>query len=628
MKKKYTYLIVIFLIVSTLAAFSRIAGNDFINYDDPTYITENNHIRSGINAESVKWAFSAFVSKNWHPLTWFSIMLDWSLFGANPSGHHLVSLLLHIGAVVFLFLFLNKATGNLWPAAFAAAIFALHPLRVESVAWAAERKDVLSMFFGMACLYAYGCYAQSLKLSKYFLCLILFALSLLAKSMLVTLPFIFLLLDYWPLGRWQKDTTALPQNRLPMIVKLAGEKIPFIFLSVVSCIMTILAQYEADSISIPFPSRVATAVISYASYLGKTFRPFDLVVYYPFEHYYLFREILFICVIFSAITIVVIYSVKKMPFLFVGWFWYLGTLIPVSGLVQINAPMADRYTYLPSIGIAVMLAWGIELLFCRADIRKKILFPAGMAVIIVCMFLTWRQCGYWKNSTTLWTHTIQVTQDNFLAYNNRGTSYDDPGKYRQAIEDFNEAIRLNPRYADALFNRGNVYASIGQYEQAVADYNEVIRLNPDYTDAYLNRGGAYSDLGRYQLALEDLNKVISMKKHFAAVFYKRGVAYTKNGRYQHAIKEYNKDMTMKQDFAGLFFNIGVIYTKMGQYQPAIENYHQAITLNPAHVDSCKNMGLIYLKQGNSKYGCHYAQKACGLGKCELLEAAKSNGFCH
>ena len=540
MKKKYTYLIVIFLIVASCAAFGRVAGNDFINFDDDKYITGNNHIKAGINSKSIKWAFTNVVIGNFHPLTMLSHTLDWSLFGANPAGHHLISLLLHIGAVIFLFFFLNKTTNNIWPSAFAAALFALHPLRVESVAWAAERKDVLSMFFGMACLYAYAFYAENYKLSRYFLCLILFALSLMSKPMLVTLPFVLLLLDYWPLGRWQK---ALPSIKVPIAAaeraekkkteknttdffkekkisiqptrrSLLWEKAPFFFLTFISCMLTFWTQNKGDLVvsmeNLPFSARVQNAVISYVSYLGKTFWPFDLAMFYPYEYPSPLWKILFSCFILIVITIVVIYAIKKLPFLFVGWFWYLGTLIPVIGLVQVaSSAMADRYTYLPSIGIVIMLSWGIPLLFPRKDIQKKVLFPAAIAISFILAVLTWQQCSYWKNSTTLFSHAFQVTNDNYMAHLGFGLALFNEGKTEEAIEHYNEAIRIRPIYQ--LFGkRGIAYDKLGQYQQAIEDYNVAIRLKPDYAKAYNNRGLAYLKQGKNELGCLDAQKACSM----------------------------------------------------------------------------------------------------------------------
>jgi protein O-mannosyl-transferase len=591
MKKKYTYLIIIFLIAASLAAFGRIAGNDFINLDDIAYITENSNIKSGINPHSIKWAFTDIVVSNWVPLALISHMLDWSLFGADPSGHHIVNLLLHIGSVIFLFLFLSKTTNNIWPAAFAAALFALHPLRVESVAWAAERKDVLSMFFGTAALYAYAFYAESYRLSRYFLSLILFALSLLSKSMLVTLPFVFLLLDYWPLGRWQKALTAPPGNRFRLMGRIIGEKVPFIFLTIIPGFITILAQSRTADYT-PFPARVANTIVVYVLYLEKTFWPADLVLLSYSAGSFPLWQIIASCIILGGITIAVIYFIKKAPFLCVGWFWYLGTLIPVSGLVPTYALIADHYTYLPSIGMAIMLSWGIQTFIKSKETRMKIIFPGAVVILAVLAVLTWRQCGYWKNSIVLWNHALQVTQDNPFAHMNRGIAYSKIGEHNLAIGDFNEAIRLKPDYILAYFNRGNAYISNGLPNPAIEDYNEAIRLKPDFILAYNNRALAYIKLGRHKPAIEDYSEAIRLKPYYTYTYFNRGTVYFKNGQYESAIKDYS----------------------------------EVIRLNPDYANAYSSRGLAYLKQGDKEQGCRDVKKACELGKCELFEAAKG-GYC-
>jgi tetratricopeptide (TPR) repeat protein len=591
MKIKYTYLIIIFLIAASLAAFGRIAGNDFINLDDIAYITENSNIKSGINPQSIKWAFTDIVVSNWVPLALISHMLDWSLFGADPSGHHLVNLLLHIGSVIFLFLFLCKTTNNIWPAAFAAALFALHPLRVESVAWAAERKDVLSMFFGMAALYAYAFYAESFRLSRYFLSLILFALSLLSKSMLVTLPFVFLLLDYWPLGRWQKALTAPLGKRSRLMGRIIGEKVPFIFLTILPVFITILAQSRTAAYT-PFPARVTNAIVVYVLYLEKTFWPADLVLLSYSAGSFPLWQIVASCIILGGITFAVIYFFKKAPFLCVGWFWYLGTLIPVSGLVPTYALFADHYTYLPSIGLAIMLGWGFQTFIKSKETRMKIIFPGAVVILAVLAVLTWRQCGYWKNSIELWNHALQVTRDNPFAHMNRGIAYSKIGERNLAIEDFNEAIRLKPDYILAYFNRGNAYISSGLPNPAIEDYNEAIRLKPDFILAYNNRALAYIKLGRHKPAIDDYSEAIRLKPYYTYTFFNRGTAYFKNGQYELAVKDYN----------------------------------EVIRLNPDYANAYSSRGLAYLKQGDKEQGCRDVKKACELGKCELFEAAQG-GYC-
>ncbi len=570
MKKIYTCLVIIFLIVSSCVAFSRIAGNDFVNFDDNYYLTENSHIQSGMNAESMKWAFTSVAVGNWHPLTWISHTLDWSLFGANASGHHLVSLLLHIGAVICLFLFLYKTTNNLWAAAFTAALFALHPLRAESVAWVSERKDVLSMFFGMATLYSYAFYTKKAGLLRYLLCLILFALALMSKPMLVTLPFVLMLLDYWPLERWQKAMAA-PGRVIMSAGGLIWEKIPFIFLTIASSILTFRAQNKEGAIAsdaiLPFITRAANAIVAYAAYLEKTFWPFHLGVFYPYDFFLPLWKIFISGLIIIFITTAVLYYIKRLPFLFVGWFWYLGTLIPVIGLVQVGGQaMADRYTYLPSIGIAIMLAWGIPLLFKREDIRRKVLLPLGTAVIVILAFLTWQQCGYWKNSIELFSHALQVTKDNPRAHLYLGLALLKEGKLDEAMVHYNRSIRMESNNAVYRYNRGVVYTKLGQYQKAIEDYNCAIRLNSNYADAYSSRGAVYFTLGQYQKAIENLNEAIRLKPDYADAYNNRGAAYF----------------------------------KLGQYQKAIENFNEAIRLKPDYAVAHNNRRIVYLRQGNKK----------------------------
>ncbi len=666
MKNKYTYLIVIFLIAASFFAFGRIVGNEFVNFDDYAYITENNYIQSGINLESIKWAFSDVFLANWHPLTLLSHALDWSLFGANAAGHHLINLLLHIGSVLLLFLFLNRMTKNLWSSAFVAALFALHPLRVESVAWAAERKDVLSMFFGMASIYAYAYYLESSKLSRYFLCLILFALSLMSKPMLVTLPFVLLLLDYWPLGRWQKVLSAPTERHYKIAGRLLWEKAPFVFLTIASSIATFWAQNKGNTVAsmehLRFSVRIANAIISYVSYLRKTFWPVDLSVFYPYEFTFSLWSVLVSFFILIGITIFVIYAFKKTPFLFVGWFWFLGTLIPVIGLVQVGRQaMADRYTYLPSIGIAIMLAWGIPLLVPRADMRKKILFPVCIAVLLILAVLTWQQCGYWKNGIELFSHALRITKNNVLAHNNRGTTYDKLGQHQLAIQDYNAVIRLKPDYAEAYYNRGGANSALGQYQLAIQDYNAAIRMKPDYAgaynnrgvvydklgqhqlamndyntairlkpecaEAYYNRGGAYSRLGQQPLAMNDYNAAIRLNPYYAEAYNVRGVAYAGLGQYQIALNDYNEAIRIKPDYAMAYSNRGGAYDNLRQEQRAIQDYSEAIRLKPDYADAYNNRGIDFLSQGNKKLGCSDAQKACALGNCKLLEMAKGKGDC-
>jgi len=562
MKKKNAY-IIIFLIVASCVSFSPVVNNDFINLDDHQYITENNHIKSGISLQNIAWTFETVVCCNWHPLTLISHMLDWHLYGANASGHHLVSLFMHIGAVIFLFLFFNKTTNNIWSAAFVAGFLAIHPLRVESVAWASERKDVLSMFFGMATLYAYAFYAEDLKRSKYFLCLILFALALLSKPMMVTLPFVMMLLDYWPLQRWQKknDKKSHTGDSSKMLFL---EKIPFIGLTVAVSIIALLTQNKEGATALegnlPFPMRAANALVSYVVYLGKMFWPVNLSVFYPYNFSLPVWKISIGIVIITAMTLTVICCIRRFPFLFVGWFWYAGTLIPVIGLVQIGGQsFADRYTYLPSIGILIMLAWMIPAVIKERKVRRIILQPAGIFVFVVMSVLTWKQCLYWNNSIALYNRALRVTENNYLAHNNLGLALHSEGKIEDAIYHYNKSMRIKPDYIFAYINRGNIYNELGRYPLAVNDYDQAIRIRPDFAMAYYNRGLA-------------------------------------------------------------FFNLGL-------YHQTILDYTRVILLQPDHAAAYNNRGNAYLHQGNIKQGCADARRSCSLGICYALELAESKAIC-
>jgi hypothetical protein len=510
MREKYSHLIIIFLMVASFIAFGRIAGNGFINLDDNAYITSNKFIQSGIHFNGIKWAFTSLYFGYWHPLTWISHMLDWNLFGANASGHHLMSLLLHIGSVLLLFFFLNKTTHNIWPSAFAAAFFALHPLRVESVGWAAERKDVLSMFWGMASIYAYAYYTENPKQSRYFLCFILFVFALMSKPVMVTLPFVLLLLDYWPLKRWQR-TINEPGNSVNSTGRIIMEKVPFILLSIAVSVVTLNAQTQVKAVAsierLPILEHANNAIISYAAYLGKIFWPVNLAVFYPYEYSLSTWKVLLSAIVLTAITVIVLYHIRKLPFLFVGWFWYTGTMIPLIGLIQSGSQaMADRHTYLPSIGIAIILAWVIPYLFPRAEIRKKFIFPVSIIVCSILAVLTWKQCGYWKNSIELWNRTLHVTENNFLAHNSRGIAYGEIGRYQQAIDDFNKALDIKSDYFKAYNNRGFAYAKIGQYQRAIEDYSQAIRLKPDYAKAFSNRAMVYLYQDKTALGCHDAQK--------------------------------------------------------------------------------------------------------------------------
>jgi protein O-mannosyl-transferase len=550
-------LICLALAIFTVIAFWSLKDCDFINFDDPDYVYENAYVQSGLKWNSIRQAFSfssklVEISGNWFPVTWLSLMLDYQIFGLNPQGFHLMNLLFHVINTILLFLIFHRMTKTLWPSAFVACLFAIHPLHVESVAWVTERKDVLSTFFWMLTMGAYSYYVEHRDFRRYFFVLLFFVFGLMSKPMLVTLPFVLLLLDYWPMRRFQEITgiklsavrdnstnasnfipscwdsfsaslirigvstiksdhkiqtevfekeslevkkAVYPEYRWSLIYPLIWEKVPLFALAIISSIITYIAQQKGGAVhseAIPLGVRIGNAIISYIAYIGKMIWPINLAVFYPHTGLLVSWHVLGSVVFLISITLAVIWMVKRSSYLAIGWLWYLGTLVPVIGIVQAGGQaMADRYTYIPLIGLFIMVAWGIPDLVKKWNHQKEILLALSALSILCLSIITWTQVGYWQNSITLFSHALIVNDNNWLAYNNRGVSYNDLGNYRQAIDDYSRAIEINPGYALAYTNRGISYNGLGNYKQAIEDYDRAIKIKPDLVEAYLRRGVYY-----------------------------------------------------------------------------------------------------------------------------------------
>jgi len=492
------------IIVITLAVFSPVLWHDFIAFDDDVFVYDNPNIASGLTFEAIRWAFTTGHEANWIPLSILSHALDIQVFGMNPAGHHAVNLLLHVASSCMLFLFLNRATAAPWKSAAVAFLFALHPLHVESVAWVAERKDVLSTFFGMLTIYLYLLYAEKPDSVRYCATLSCFILGLLSKPMLVTLPLILLLLDWWPLGR-----TRLLSNSDHFCQRVGSsclivEKIPFIFLSICSSIITYRVQQVAGELpqGYTFISRAGKSCIAYITYLYKMIWPVDLAILYPFSKYPPSdAKILLSASILVLITIVVIWYSKRLPFLVTGWLWYLITLLPVIGLIQIGQhSVADRYTYLPLTGIFVSMVWGLPLLFDRWQHRNLFLGGIAACTIAVLITLTTVQIRYWKNSETLFKHTLLVTEGNWVMHCNLGLVYLNQGRIDEAVWHFNQSIKAKPSYSLAYLNLGAAYVTSNQFDKAVDAFNWSLKFDPASPKAHYGLGVAYLGLGKRDLA--------------------------------------------------------------------------------------------------------------------------------
>jgi Tfp pilus assembly protein PilF len=585
--KEQAIILSIILAFVILAVFWQVNQFDFVNFDDYVYVTLNSHIQSGIKLGGIRWAFSSTYAEFWHPLTWLSLMSDYQLFGLNAGGYHLTNLTLHILSTLLLFWLFNRMTGAIWKSAFVAALFALHPLHVESVAWVAERKDVLSAFFWMLTLCLYVYYIEKPVIRRYLFVLFGFICALMSKSVVITLPAIMILLDYWPLRRFQPHKGNLFLWQLK-------EKTPFFVLSAVFVILTFYAHFKPSVKYYPFYYRIVNAPVAFVTYLEKTFWPHDMACFYPLSlqlpNWQVFGSVLLII----FISLAVIALVKRLPYLFVGWLWFAITILPVIGIIKISSfAMADRYHYLPSIGIAVMLAWGIPDLLKREETRKKILLPMGILFLAIMALIAWQQCGYWKNSIALSNHALRVTKDNDVAHGILAYALFEKGNLQEAIEHSSEAIRLNPNHDKAYEDRAVFYFNLGQYQHAIEDINVAVRLKPDDAPRYYLRGNMLKNLGQYQ----------------------------------HAINDYNEAIRLKQDYAEAYNERGGAYFNFGQYQGAINDYNDAIRIKHDYAEAYNNRAFVFIHQGKTELGCGDAQQACALGNCKILEGAKIRGFC-
>ncbi len=513
--------IYLILILSTVIAYWGVSNNDFISYDDHAYVSENTHVLQGLNGKNIVWAFTTGSQGNWHPLTWISHMLDCELFGAEPVGHHLINLLLHLVNTLLLFELMRRMTRALWPSAFVAVAFALHPMHVESVAWVAERKDVLSGLFWMLTIAAYLRYVKSPSVSRYLPVLIAFALGLMAKPMLVTLPFVLLLLDYWPLERFQRSapgTSSTKQFQKKRVLGLMKEKIPLFLCCIASSVITFFVQQKAGAMlftetgTAPLATRLANALVSYIVYMGKMVCPINLAVLYPYpaDGSPLWQPITAFAVL-VVISLIVLRLAKRKPYLLVGWLWYVGTMVPVIGLIQVGfQAFADRYTYLPYIGLFIIVAWSADDI-CAGWKKRKIVLGILAATTLGGMFiLTRTQVKYWKSSMTLYEHALDVTDNNFIMHYNMGLELAKINRMKEAEDHFRRTIEIKPDFGKAYNDLGNALWLQGQPEKAADLYRKTLEINPDHPLANYNLGILLEAQGKFDAAIVYLRKALSL----------------------------------------------------------------------------------------------------------------------
>ncbi len=595
-----------FLVVSVFAIYWQTRGHAFIEYDDQIYLFENPHVRSGLSLENIQWAFSSVYAANWHPLTWISHMLDVELFGMNPAGHHLTSVFLHAVNAVLLFTLMSRITGALWKSALVAALFALHPLHVESVAWVAERKDVLSTLFWLITLHLYARYVENPALSRYIYVVMAFCLGLMSKPMLVSLPFVLLLLDFWPFQRpalWRTETTVPTQPETIRFLVL--EKLPFLLIGVASAAITIFAQQQGNAmtplVASPLTERVQNALNAYAGYLGKMFWPTDLAVFYPFQTGLPAWKIYSAACLLGTITVVVYRERKRHPYLLFGWSWYIITLVPVIGIVRVGLQaMADRYTYMPLTGIFIMLAWGMEDLLkeCSARLRR-LFYSMTAAVIAACILLSWRQISYWRDTTTLFTHALDSTAGNYMALAVLGRHLERQGRLDEALERFDQALEIAPWYEYAKIHQGIILMNRGRLDAAIFKYNEAIIQNPTTVSGHINLGIVMGLQARHEDAIRNFRIALDFNPQSEAALYNLGMELAKTGKIDEAIQYYNKALKIDPDDVHCLNNLGVALAELGRFDEAVVQFTRALKLKPDFFDARSNRELALKKKAHT-----------------------------
>jgi tetratricopeptide (TPR) repeat protein len=591
-------LIYLALLLATFAVYAQVRHFDFVNYDDPDYTTGNAHVRQGLTAQGLEWALTSRDAANWFPVTWVSHMVDAQLFGSESGWHHLHNVLLHALAAILLCMFLERATDSRWRSALVAFIFALHPLHVESVAWVAERKDVLSACFWFLTLWAYVRYAERPGWGRYLAVALSLCLGLMAKPMVVTLPFVLLLLDYWPLARLRQHWR-----------KAIWEKLPLLGLSGAAAAITYLVQEHAGAVkALPLGTRLANATLSCAIYIQKTFWPARLAVFYPYPRSFDYLPILAAGLLLAVVTVGVIVLRRRAQYLLTGWGWFAITLLPVIGLVQVGGQArADRYMYIPMVGLLIMLVWGAAEILERWQ-TKVVAVLLAAAACVACAALTWVQVGYWRNSETLFRHALAVTEDNSVANHNLGSYLmASPGRLQEAFPYLEAAVRIDPDSAPAHTDLGSALARIGRLPEAIAQFEEAILLAPDAPIPHNNLGSALTEAGRLREAIAEFQTALRLdpgydeaRRNLAAAqaggspetHRSRGIALLKAGDAAGAIAEFESALRIDPNDADAENNLGVALSSFPERQrEAIDHFEAAVRLRPGFADAQLNLGV-------------------------------------
>jgi tetratricopeptide (TPR) repeat protein len=622
----------LFLALITLITFLPVLDHPFLRYDDPGYVTDNPHVRDGLSTRGVLWALTTDAEGNWHPLTWLSHMLDGTVFGPDPRGHHLTSLVLHLANVLLLFVFLRGASGAPFLSGFAAALFAVHPLRVESVAWIAERKDVLSTLFLMLALLAYLRYVRRPGAGRYGVLLLLFALGLTAKPMLVTLPFLLLLLDFWPLNRVPAEGAArrrltpdFPRLERATWKRLVLEKLPLLAISAASSWATLAALRGGQAVKsveqMPAAARLANAALAYAGYVGKMLWPDDLAFFYPYPAEISLWKLGLAVVVLAAISVAAVRFARTLPYLFTGWFWYAGMLVPVIGLVQVGASaMADRYTYVPLVGLFVALTWGSDDLLSGWRRRALAVVPVAALVLLALVLASRAQLKHWSSSSALYAHALEVTEGNYAAHDLLGAEEFRQGRSEAAIRHYREALRAAPTYAVAHNNLGIALAAQGRFEEAIRHFRAALQSNDDNAEAQKNLGLALFNLRQIDEALEHLETALRLEPGDPEIHHHLGNLWLSQGDAERALQFYREALRLAPEWRSVA--VAVAWILSTHPDPALRDGEEAVRLaegvcraggyqEPRRLDA---LAAALAEAGRFEEANHMARRAIALAR--------------
>jgi tetratricopeptide (TPR) repeat protein len=609
-----------FLVLGTMVLYWPATRCDFVNFDDDRYVTSNVQVQHGLTWEGIKWACLNPVCWNWHPVTVWSHMFVRQIFGPNPWGHHAVNVILHALNTGLVFLLLRGLTGALWRSASVAALFGWHPLHVESVAWVAERKDVLSGFFGLLALMAYAQYASKRKVQDseaaglsveqkgdgiragcwYLATFGLFALGLMSKPTLVTWPFVMLLLDYWPLRRFPEIQNT-NQHSITPALRLLTEKLPFLVLAVFASVVTFMVQQRGGILQtsgdLPIGARVGNTLISYCRYLGKLFWPADLAVFYPHPGFWPLGKVFLAGAFLLGISALAWAGRRRDPWLLAGWLWFCGTLVPMSQIIQTaNMAMADRWTYLPSIGALILVVWGVCDLTRGWRYQALALCAASGAILIACLALTRHQIAYWKDSETLFQHALKVTDRNWFIHNQLGGTFYQKGELDNAIRQYHEAIHLKPDYPQAYNNLGMALNAQGHIDDAVSQFEQALRLDQNYAEAHNNLGIAFLQQNRTDDAIRQFKEALRLQPGLAQAHYNLGAALGNKGQIDDVLHEFQEAVRLQPDYPNAHYQLGLALARSGQPAEAVRQYQEAISLQPGFADAHNSLGILLYQQ--------------------------------